>query len=371
MTASSTGPLSPGVIIGILGGGQLGRMTALAAARLGYPCHIYTDEPNSPASQVAAKTTVASYTDEAALAAFAKDVAVVTFEFENIPEITAATLARHVTVRPGPRCLAIAQDRLREKDFLNSIGATTAPYRRVTSVQDLTQALRDLGRPAVLKTTRLGYDGKGQVMIDGSMKPAAAWKAMGAPAKGEAEGVLEGFVDFEREISVIVARAPDGTWAAFDPVENRHVHHVLDTTIAPAAIPQELADKAIGTARHIAEQLDLVGLLAVEMFVTREGGILINEIAPRPHNSGHWTMDACVTSQFEQFVRAVCGLPLGSPARHADAVMKNLLGDEVLRWREILAEPTAKLHLYGKSEPRPGRKMGHVNRLFPRKDQQS
>jgi 5-(carboxyamino)imidazole ribonucleotide synthase len=369
MTASSSGPLSPGAIIGILGGGQLGRMTALAAARLGYPCHIYTDEQNSPASQVAAKTTVASYSDEVALAAFAKDVAVVTFEFENIPEITAETLARHVIVRPGPRCLAIAQDRLREKDFLNGIGATTAPYRRVTSVQDLTHALRDLGRPAVLKTARLGYDGKGQVMIDGSMKPAAAWKAMSSGASA-AEGVLEGFVDFEREISVIVARAPDGTWAAYDPVENRHVHHVLDTTIAPAAIPRDLADKAIGTARHIAEQLDLVGLLAVEMFVTRQGGILINEIAPRPHNSGHWTMDACVTSQFEQFVRAVCGLPLGSPARHADAVMKNLLGDEVLSWREILAEPTAKLHLYGKSEPRPGRKMGHVNRLSPRKDQQ-
>ena len=366
MTVSSSAPLSPGATIGILGGGQLGRMTALAAARLGYPCHIYTDEPNSPASQVAAKTTVASYSDEAALAVFAKDVAVVTFEFENIPEITAATLARHVIVRPGPRCLAIAQDRLCEKDFLNSVGAATAPYRRVTSVQDLTQALRDLGRPAVLKTARLGYDGKGQVMIDGTMKPAAAWKAMGA-----SEGVLEGFVDFEREISVIVARAPDGSWAAFDPVENRHVHHVLDTTIAPAAIPQDLADKAIGTARHIAEQLDLVGLLAVEMFVTREGGILINEIAPRPHNSGHWTMDACVTSQFEQFVRAVCGLPLGATTRHADAVMKNLLGDEVLRWKEILAEPGARLHLYGKSEPRPGRKMGHVNRLYPRKDQQS
>ncbi len=371
MTASSSAPLSPGATIGILGGGQLGRMTALAAARLGYPCHIYTDEPNSPASQVAAKTTVASYTDEAALAVFAKDVAVVTFEFENIPEITAATLARHVIVRPGPRCLAIAQDRLREKDFLNSIGAPTAPYRRVTSVQDLTQALRDLGRPAVLKTARLGYDGKGQVMIDGSMKPAAAWKAMGAANMPSPEGVLEGFVDFEREISVIVARAPDGSWAAYDPVENRHVHHVLDTTIAPAAIPRDLADKAIGTARHIAEQLDLVGLLAVEMFVTREGGILINELAPRPHNSGHWTMDACVTSQFEQFVRAVCGLPLGATTRHADAVMKNLLGDEVLRWKDILAEPGARLHLYGKNEPRPGRKMGHVNRLYPRKDQQS
>ncbi|HEY4133817.1 MAG TPA: 5-(carboxyamino)imidazole ribonucleotide synthase [Alphaproteobacteria bacterium] len=362
MSTSSSGPLAPGVTIGILGGGQLGRMTAMAAARLGYPCHVYTDETDSPAAQVAAKTTVASYTDEAALAAFAKEVAVVTFEFENIPEVTAATLARHVVVRPGPRCLAIAQDRLREKDFLNSIGTATAPYRRVTSVEDLTQALHDLGRPAVLKTARLGYDGKGQVMIDGNMKPAAAWKAMGA-----AEGVLEGFVDFEREISVIVARGPDGNWAAFDPVENRHVHHVLDTTIAPAAIAPELADKAIAMARHIAERLDLVGLLAVEMFVTREGALLVNELAPRPHNSGHWTIDACLTSQFEQFVRAVCGLPLGATQRHSDATMKNLLGDEVLRWREILAEPGAKLHLYGKTEPRPGRKMGHVTRLSPRK----
>ena len=371
MTTSSSGALSPGVTIGILGGGQLGRMTALAAANLGYRCHIFTDEKDSPASQVAAKTTVASYTDEAALIAFAKQVAVVTFEFENIPEATANILASHVTVRPGARCLAIAQDRLREKDFLNSVGAPTAPYRRVTSVQDLTQALQDLGRPAVLKTARLGYDGKGQVMIDAATDPAAAWATMAGAAKGGIEGVLEGFVDFEREISVIVARGPDGSWSAFDPVENRHVHHILDTTIAPAAIPQDLADKAIGTARHIAEQLDLVGLLAVEMFVTRAGGILINELAPRPHNSGHWTMDACVTSQFEQFVRAVCGLPLGSPARHSDATMKNLLGDEVLRWREILTEPGAKLHLYGKAEPRPGRKMGHVNRLFPRKDQQS
>ena len=370
MTKSATAPIAPGATIGILGGGQLGRMTALAAARLGYRCHIYTDEPDSPAAQVADQTTVASYTDEAALTAFAKAVAVVTFEFENIPEETAETLARHVTVRPAARCLAIAQDRLREKDFLNGIGAPTAPYRRVTSVQDLTHALRDLGRPAVLKTARLGYDGKGQVMIDGSMKPAAAWKQMGAANMASLEGVLEGFVDFEREISVIVARAPDGSWAAFDPVENRHVHHILDTTIAPAPIAQELADKAIGTARHIAEQLDLVGLLAVEMFVTRDGGILINELAPRPHNSGHWTMDACVTSQFEQFVRAVCGLPLGATTRHSDATMKNLLGDEVLRWKEILAEPGAKLHLYGKSEPRPGRKMGHVNRLTPRKDQQ-
>jgi 5-(carboxyamino)imidazole ribonucleotide synthase len=360
------GPLPPGSVIGILGGGQLGRMTAMAAARLGYPCHIYTDEADSPASQVAAKTTVASFTDRAALTRFAGSVAVVTFEFENIPEETAAILEPLVLLRPGRNCLAVAQDRLNEKAFLNGIGVATAPYRRAASPMELAQAIHDLGRPAVLKTSRLGYDGKGQVMIGSSTDLNEAWATM-TGSNGAQIGVVEGFIDFDREISVIVARAPDGSWEAFDPVENRHANHILDTTIAPAAITDELSYKAVATARHIAEALDLVGLLTVEMFVTRDNTLLVNELAPRPHNSGHWTIDGCVTSQFEQFVRAVCGLPLGSPARHSDAVMKNLLGDEVLRWREILAEPGAKLHLYGKMEPRPGRKMGHVTRLSPRK----
>lgn len=363
---SLSGPIEPGSTIGILGGGQLGRMTAMAAARLGYRCHIYTEERDSPASQVAAATTVASYTDAAALTAFARSVAVVTFEFENIPEATAAIIEPLAPLRPGRNCLVIAQDRLNEKAFLNGIGVATAPYRRAASAIELAQALHDIGRPAVLKTARFGYDGKGQVMIGANTDPQEAWATM-CGSNGAQIGVLEGFVDFDREISVIVARAPDGSWKAFDPVENRHANHILDTTIAPAAISEEMGYKAVATARHIAEALDLVGLLTVEMFVTRANTLLVNELAPRPHNSGHWTIDGCITSQFEQFVRAVCGLPLGSAARHSDAVMKNLLGDDVLRWREILTEPGAKLHLYGKSEPRPGRKMGHVTRLSPRK----
>ena len=353
-------------MIGILGGGQLGRMTAMAAARLGYPCHIYTDENDSPAAQVAAKTTVASYTDGEALAAFARSVAVVTYEFENIPEQTAAIIERLTPLRPGRNCLAISQDRLQEKAFLNGIGIATAPYRRAASAAELSQAIQELGRPAVLKTARFGYDGKGQVMIGPKTDLTEAWNIMSG-SNGSQVGVLEGFVEFDREISVIVARAPDGSWKAFDPVENRHSNHILDTTIVPAPITQTMGDKAVATAHHIAEALDLVGLLTVEMFATRDNTLLVNELAPRPHNSGHWTIDGCITSQFEQFVRAVCGLPLGSPARHSNAVMKNLLGDDVLRWHEILTEPGAKLHLYGKSEPRPGRKMGHVTRLSPRK----
>jgi len=364
--SSPPGPIEPGSTIGILGGGQLGRMTAMAAARLGYRCHIYTDEHDSPASQVAATTTVAPYTDAAALTAFARSVAVVTFEFENIPEATAAIIEPLAPLRPGRNCLVIAQDRLNEKAFLNGIGVATAPYRRAADAMELAQAIDDIGRPAVLKTARFGYDGKGQVMIGANTDLQAAWAAMSG-SNGAQIGVLEGFVEFDREISVIVARAPDGSCQAFDPVENRHTNHILDTTIAPAAITDEMGYKAVATARHIAEALDLVGLLTVEMFVTRDNTLLVNELAPRPHNSGHWTLDGCITSQFEQFVRAICGLPLGSAARHSNAVMKNLLGDDVLRWREILAEPGAKLHLYGKSEPRPGRKMGHVTRLSPRK----
>lgn len=337
-------------------------MTAMAAARLGYRCHIYCEEENSPASHVAAATKVASYKDTAALTAFAAGVDVITYEFENIPEETASVLERLKPLRPGRNCLAIAQDRLREKAFINGSGIATAPYRRAASLEELAQAVHDLGRPSVLKTATLGYDGKGQVLIGPNTDLEEAWKAMGAEI-----GVLEGFVDFDREISVIVARGPDGSWEAFEPVENRHTNHILDVTIAPAPIGEELSFKAMATARHIAEAMELVGLLAVEMFVTRTGTLLVNELAPRPHNSGHWTIDACVTSQFEQFVRALCGLPLGSPQRHSDAVMKNLLGDDVLRWREILSEPGTKLHLYGKTEPRPGRKMGHVTRLSPRK----
>lgn len=353
----------PGSTIGILGGGQLGRMTALAAARLGYRCHVFDPDRNAPAAQIVAQTTHASYTDRAALAAFARTVAVATYEFENIPHEGADALAEIVSVRPAPAILRITQDRLAEKRFLNSASVATVPYLEVNDATELARAVSEIGRPAVLKTVRLGYDGKGQVAIRAESDLADAWMAMGAP-----KGVLEAFVDFACEISVIVARGLDGQTVAYVPVENQHKHHILDTTIAPARIAPETAMKAEAIARHVAEKLDLVGLLAVEMFVERDGAVLVNELAPRPHNSGHWTIDACLTSQFEQLVRAICGLPLGSPERHSDAVMKNLIGDEVSEWPDILKDPAAKLHLYGKDEIRAGRKMGHVTRLLPRSD---
>ncbi len=353
--------IEPGATIGILGGGQLGRMTALAAAPLGYRCHIFCPESDSPAKQVTPLATTAEYDDRAALAAFAAVVDVVTFEFENVPAESAEFLAQRKPVRPGPEVLRIAQDRLKEKNFLRSIEVPTARYQAVTDAEALIRGVRDLGPHAVLKTVRLGYDGKGQVMIRPDSDLALAWRQMGADL-----GILESFVDFACEISVIVARGIDGAVSTYVPVENRHRHHILDTTIAPAHIAPDLAARAEAIARHIAEALEIVGLLAVEMFVTRQGEVLVNELAPRPHNSGHWTIDACITSQFEQYVRAICGLPLGSPERHSDAVMKNLLGDEITTWREALADPDAKLHLYGKGAPRPGRKMGHVTRLMPR-----
>ncbi len=360
-TSTLSGPIPPGSVIGIMGGGQLGRMTALAAAQLGYRCHIFTPERDSPAAQVAAAATVAAYDDEAALDAFAGAVDVITFEFENVPGASVRRLAERAIVRPSWTCLATSQDRLAEKDFVNGLGISTAPYRSVDGLPALEAAIAALGRPAILKTARLGYDGKGQYRIGADTDLAAAWAAMDG-----GRAVLEGFVDFEREVSSIVARGPDGNVAAFDIVENRHVNGILDTTIAPAPLSAALVAEAVRVALAIAEGLDLVGLLAVEMFVTREGSLLVNEIAPRPHNSGHWTMDACITSQFEQFVRAVCGLPLGSPARHSDARMQNLIGDAVQDWPCLLADPTARLHLYGKAEARPGRKMGHVTWLKPR-----
>jgi len=353
--------IEPGGTIGILGGGQLGRMTALAAASLGYRCHIFCPEHDSPAMQVTAASTVAPYEDETALARFADAVDIVTFEFENVPAATAAFLAARKPLQPRPGVLAICQDRLREKDFLGSIGVPTTRYRAIGGEDELRRAVREIGPRSILKTARLGYDGKGQSSIDATSDPAAIW---GAARTDRA--ILEAYVDFAREISVIVARGAGGIAAAYVPVENRHVHHILDTTVAPAAIDPALGARADTLARDIAARLDLVGILAVEMFVTRSGELLINELAPRPHNSGHWTVDACVTSQFEQLVRAICGLPLGSPERHSDAVMKNLIGADVASWREALDEPSAKLHLYGKSGAAPGRKMGHVTRLSPR-----
>lgn len=353
-------PLAPGSTIGILGGGQLGRMTVLAAARLGYRCHVYCQQADEPAAQVAGLTTIAAFDDAAALSAFAEAVDVVTFEFENIPVATVEAIEERVNVRPGPPVLAIAQDRCVEKSFLVDIGVDTAAFACVNDADALAAALVRLGRPSVLKTARMGYDGKGQVLIAADTDVAGAWTELaGGPA------VIEKFVRFEREISVIVARAHDGSMAVYDPVENQHEHHILRRTLAPAPISAELADRALALALRIAEAIDLVGLLAVEMFVTEDGRLLVNELAPRPHNSGHWTIDACDVSQFEQLVRAVCGLKLGSPARRWNAEMLNLLGDEVEQWPAYMADPSARLHLYGKASARPGRKMGHVTRLSP------
>jgi 5-(carboxyamino)imidazole ribonucleotide synthase len=352
--------IPPQSTIGILGGGQLGRMTALAAAALGYKSHIFSPDPEDPAKQVCARSTDASYADQAALARFAAAVDVITFEFENVPAETAEFLERLRPVRPNPSVLKITQDRLREKDFLRSIDVATTAYREVGDPLALARALRDIGLPAVLKSVRWGYDGKGQVKITADTPVEACWTEMGGPL-----GILERFVDFACEISVIVARSASGAWATYVPVENQHVHHILDTTIAPARINPEVGMRAEAIARHIAEKLELIGLLAVEMFVTPDDQLLVNELAPRPHNSGHWTLDACVTSQFEQLVRAICGLPLGSPERHSDAVMKNLIGDDVEKWRDAINDPLAKVHLYGKKKARPGRKMGHVTRLSP------
>ncbi|MBV8888450.1 MAG: 5-(carboxyamino)imidazole ribonucleotide synthase [Alphaproteobacteria bacterium] len=352
--------LAPGATIGILGGGQLGRMTALAAARLGYRCHVYAVAPDSPAAQVAAAATVGSFEDTAALDRFAAAIDVATFEFENIPSAAVRRVAAATTVSPRPEVLEISQDRLREKDFLRSIDVATTGYREVSDAAALARAMRDFGYRAVLKSVRMGYDGKGQVSLTPDLTAEEAWRRMGGDI-----GILEAFVDFAYEISVIVVRGAIGAWATYPPVENHHVNHILDTTIAPARIMPETAMRAEAIARHVAERLDLVGVLAVEMFVTEGGELLVNELAPRPHNSGHWTVDACYTSQFEQLVRAICGHPLGSTERHSDAVMKNLVGRDVEKWRDALNDPLTKLHLYGKAEVKPGRKMGHVTRLHP------
>ncbi len=353
--------LPPNSTIGIFGGGQLGRMTAMAAARLGYKCHIYAPESDIPASQVSAATTRAAYDDAAALEAFARSVDVVTLEFENIP-VEAVNRVNEITpVHPGAGVLEICQDRLREKSFLNGIGIGTAPGAEVPDLASLQAAEAKIGRPAVLKSARFGYDGKGQAGLRDGDAAADVLASVGADSS-----ILEGFVDFECEVSAMVARGLDGEIATWPVVENRHVNHILDTTIAPADVSPAVAARAEDIARRIAGEIGLIGVMGAEMFVTRDGDVLVNEMAPRPHNSGHWTIDACYTSQFEQLVRIVCGLPLGSTDRHSDAVMKNLIGDEADAWPEILAEPGAYLHLYGKAEIHAGRKMGHVTRLKPK-----
>ena len=358
MTAT---PLPPGSVIGILGGGQLGRMSALAAARLGYACHIYAPEPDSPGMQVAAHRTVAGYEDRDALARFAASVAVVTFEFENVPAAALEALAPLVPCRPGLAALATCQDRVAEKAFLGRSGVPVAPWRAVETEADLRAAVAELGLPAVLKTTRLGYDGRGQAVLrtPGDLAPAFARLAP-RPL------VLEAFVPFAAEISAIAARGADGAMAVYDPAENRHAHHILDLSFAPARLPAAAAAAARAHVAAVADGLDLVGVVALEMFLLPDGTLLGNEIAPRPHNSGHWTMDACAASQFEQHIRAVAGLPLADPARHHDAVMRNLIGPEGMEaWPRLVATPGIVAHLYGKDSARPGRKMGHATRLLP------
>lgn len=353
-------PLPPGSTVGILGGGQLARMLALAAARLGINCHIYAPEADSPAFAVSAARTIAAYDDVGALEAFAAKVDVVTYEFENVPAETAAVLDARVPVAPGVQALKTAQDRVAEKTFIAGLGIPVAPFADVADIASLEAALARIGRPAVLKTRRFGYDGKGQTKIHEGTDPTAAFAEI-----GRQPAILEGFVRFEKEISVIAARSWSGAIAVYDVPENHHENHILKTSTVPARISPSVAEQARAFGGRIIAALDYVGVIGVEMFVAGES-LIVNEIAPRVHNSGHWTMDGCQVSQFEQHIRAICGWPLGSPGRYCDVVMTNLLGEDVHRWPELAAEPNVHLHLYGKSEARRGRKMGHFNRLTPR-----
>jgi 5-(carboxyamino)imidazole ribonucleotide synthase len=351
-----TDALPQGSTIGILGGGQLGRMLSVAASRLGYRCHIYEPGP-APAGDVALTVTTAPYTDEAALRGFAAAVDVITYEFENVPTSALDLLESLRPIRPNRRALAVSQDRISEKTFLNDLGLATAPWAAVHSEADLRAAATQLGLPAILKTARLGYDGKGQVKLTTPDDIPAAWAAMqGAPS------VLEGFIAFDREVSIIAARGLGGSVAAYDPGENVHSDGILRTTTVPARLSPGQRSDAVLVAARVLNALDYVGVMGVELFVT-PGGLLINEIAPRVHNSGHWTQQGCTVDQFEQHIRAVAGLPLGDGTRYADVVMENLIGDDVLRVPDLLNARDTAVHLYGKGAPRPGRKMGHVNRI--------
>lgn len=352
-----TQPLIQGTI-GILGGGQLGRMLAVAASRLGLQCHVYDPATGAPAAQVAAFATTAPYDDIAALQAFARSVDVVTYEFENVPMAALDAIAAVCPIHPGREALRISQDRLTEKTFLRELGLATAPFAPVEDAASLSQALSEIGMPAILKTRRFGYDGKGQVRLSRPDDVDAALDAMrGAPS------ILEGMVRFSSEISVIAARGTDGAVAAYDPGTNVHRDGILRTTTVPAALPSRLRTDAVLLAGRILNALDYVGVLGVELFVT-DRGLLVNEIAPRVHNSGHWTQNGCTVDQFEQHIRAIAGWPLGDATRHVDVEMENLIGDEVSRAPQIATDPDAALHLYGKAEVRDGRKMGHVNRVL-------
>ncbi|MEO5720806.1 MAG: 5-(carboxyamino)imidazole ribonucleotide synthase [Chthoniobacterales bacterium] len=355
-------PYLPGATIGVMGGGQLGRMFAVAARRMGYRVHIFTPEDDSPAGQFADLTRIAQLGNEAAVRQFAAEVDVITFEFENIPIETVKWCEEERDVRPSGTILHLAQNRLREKNFLAGAGVPVAPFKAVRSAHELESALEQIGRPAILKTAAFGYDGKGQQMINTREDFDEIWSGTSAD-----EMVLEGVIDFEKEISVIVARGVDGVMATFPACENLHENHILDVTMVPARVSPKVESAAAELARAIAEKMELVGLLAVEMFLKKNGELVVNELAPRPHNSGHWTIEACATSQFEQQVRAVCGLPLGSTEILRPAAMANILGDfwkgGEPNWTKALEGAGVHLHLYGKREPRPRRKMGHLTAL--------
>ncbi|MGH2544733.1 MAG: 5-(carboxyamino)imidazole ribonucleotide synthase [Ardenticatenaceae bacterium] len=353
------GPILPGATVGVLGSGQLGRMLAIEARKMGYRVHVLSPERDTPTGQVADREWVAPYDDLDAVRAFARAVDVVTFEFENIPSATADAVGEFVPVRPGNWVLHTVQNRAREKGFLVATGLPVTPFVPVSSDNDLCDAIARIGAPAVLKTVASGYDGKGQVTLAEADEAAAAWRVI-----GQREAILEAFIPFERELSVVAARGIDGSFAHYGVIENTHHNHILDVSVAPARVPDVVAGEAVRLAQEVMEHLDVVGVLCVEFFLTREGDLLINELAPRPHNSGHLTGDAARTSQFEQQLRAVCGLPLGPPELYCPAAMANLLGDlwenGEPAWVSALAVPGVKLHLYGKAEARPGRKMGHL-----------
>jgi 5-(carboxyamino)imidazole ribonucleotide synthase len=355
--------IPPGSTIGVLGGGQLGRMFAMAARRLGYRVHTLAPEHDTPTGQIADVEINASYDDLDAVRAFAQAVDVVTFEFENVSAAAVAEAERHAIVRPNGRSLAIAQHRIKEKAFLTENGLPVVPFAPIRNDAELAAAIAAVGFPAVLKTATSGYDGKGQVRVGAPGEVDAAWTSM-----GRREAILESFLDLDLEISVIGARGANGEWSHFGPIENAHERHILDVSVTPANVPAATAALAVDVTRRVMDALDFIGILCVEFFVARDGALVVNELAPRPHNSGHLTFDACRTSQFEQQLRAICGLPLGSPEMlQPAAAMANLLGDlwesGEPNWAAALAMPDVKLHLYGKASARPGRKMGHLTVL--------
>ncbi len=364
MTPPRQVKLKPGDTIGILGGGQLGRMLAMAAARLGLRCQVFSPDPDSPAFDVVPNATCAEYADVEALELFANDVDVITYEFENVPAAAAMILGARRPVLPDRKTLETTQDRLAEKDFVTRLGIGTADYADVSSAASLRAAIARVGLPAVLKTRRFGYDGKGQAIIRAGDDPDRIWDDLGTKS-----AILEAFVPFQCEVSVIAARSADGHVECFDVTENEHRDHILKISHAPAGISDALAGEARGIAERIASALNYVGVLAVEMFVVHgEAGpkVLVNEIAPRVHNSGHWTLDGASISQFEQHIRAIAGWPLGKPVRHGPVTMTNLIGDDINDYERWLTVPGATVHLYGKGAPRPGRKMGHITQVSPR-----